>query len=225
MRTYGFTIEGECLVGKSTALKMIKAKENYSGADVFLVPEYFEIGKLSSTSRRDRCDVKRIQDEIMSMEKRRSEIAARYLAVDRNSVVGFDRSFLSCLSYEQAVKQTGGMDGFDYLLDLYRREYLDGNVVLPSQVIHLSAELTTIEYHRQNLLGAGHNDIPPFLQDLRVRRIQNQFTEIKGRELYGEAYFRLSIDNLSSDIVANMCCVHISSAIKIDSINLGYQYA
>lgn len=223
-KTLGFTIEGECLVGKSTALRSIKDREDELNRCVLLVPEYFEVGSLSSTSRSDLTDVKRIQGEIIDIERRRSDLANDKLANQPNGLLGFDRSFFSCLAYELAVRETGGLDGYQYLLEMYEREYVDGNIILPSQVIQFNAHPNTIELHRQIHLQKGHRDIPDFLRDLVVRKIQNEFIADKGKALYRDSYSQIDVDNMSLTSVANDCIRHLNGR-KITDVKLSCLYA
>lgn len=222
-KEFGFTIEGECLVGKSEALKQMRKLSRF---DIYIVPEYFEIGQLTNFSRRDLADVKHIQNEIMELEKRRTDMATTYLARHPTSILGFDRSYLSCLAFEWSMKHHGCLDGYDYLLEKLIRETEDENIILPTQVLHLTANPATIEKRRVVHLSKGHGNVSDFLRDLDVRQTQIKYIREKGIGLYNGAYRQIVTDNLNQKQVAKLCLDHVDNKPEFTRVNLDilYQY-
>lgn len=217
----GFTLEGECFVGKSETLRSMQTQ---SEQNIFVVPEYFEVGRLTSSSRVDSVDVHRIQDEIIGMEKRRTEMAVSYLASHPAAELGFDRSYLSCLAFEQSVRQKGYLDGYYYLLERLIKEFEGGNIILPVCVVHLTAKPDTIEARRSKHLKKGNGDVSGFLRDPEVRHFQTRFINEKGVMIYDNTYFQISTDDLLQEQVAKICLNYTCGRNKSIRINLSVLY-
>lgn len=194
----GFAIEGGCLMGKSEALRTL----SICSTRLYVVPEYFEIGTLSCTSRRDLVDVRRIQDEIVTLEKRRTELALSTKEHFSDSEIGFDRSYLSCLAYEATIGSYGYLSGLTYLAERLCDEVERGNVVLPGRIVHLTGSEETFSDRRRNHLAKGHRDLPAFLLDPKVRQLQDEFIRSSAKNIYGRAYSSVSTDSRSLRQVA-----------------------
>lgn len=220
-KEFGFALEGECFVGKSETLRSMQAQAE---REIYVVPEYFEVGRLSSSSRKDLADIRRIQDEIVGMERKRTDMAVSFLANHPTATLGFDRSYLSCLAFEQSVREKGHIDGYGYLLEKLIMEFEGGNIILPIQVIHLTAKPKTIEMRKSAHLRKGHDDVSEWLRDLEVRQIQNKFINKKGTTLYGKAYCQIPTDNTGQGQVAKICLKFICCGDQSVRVNLHTLY-
>lgn len=221
----GFALEGECYVGKSSTLREIAVTAKRLGQDICVVPEYFEIGSLSSTSRRDVVDTKRIQDEIIDLERRRTELATNRLARNPELILGFDRSFLTCVAFELAKRRCGELDGLDYLMERYIQEFQQGNLLLPAQVIHLVAEPAEILKRRRNHLEKGHRDVSEFLRKPLVVQIHNDFYTQAGTGIFAGSYMRLPVGNKSLEEISEevLTWIHTGTGIYNFDINKIYE--
>lgn len=220
----GFTLEGECYVGKSSTLREVAVVAEQVGKQVFVIPEYFEIGNLSDTSRRDFSDVKRIQNEIVDLEKRRTEMAVDQMANNPELILGFDRSFLTCVAYELSMQKQGEMDGLEYLLERYVQEFQLGNILLPAQVAHLVAEPAEIANRRTKHLKKGHGDVSAFLKDTLVIQVHNDFYRKAGNQIYGESYIKLPVDGKNLRDVAQDVFSWVRTGIGTQSFDINKLY-
>jgi len=203
----GIALEGECLTGKSSVLREMALR--WQHYPFLVIPEYFEIGELSNVSRRDKDDALRIQDELLVIERRRTSMALDFLATHDNGKVGWDRSFLSLLSYEYSMKMAGVIDGFEYLLERIFRLASDEDIILPSQIILLTAKSLTIESRRKAHMAQGHDDVSAQLKDIEIRSWQTEFTRATGKRLYCFGYNEIATDRLTIEKVVSRCVNYI----------------
>ena len=193
--TVGNAIEGESYVGKTTAIEAMKNIESIREKGIIIVPEYSVMGSLPDFPREDTGDIKKSIQQMVDLEKRRTDVLATELARKPGDLVVFDRSPVSCIAFEYAAEKTGYKGASLWLAEAFQKEVEDKNIIIPSGFVHLTADRGAIRDRELNDLSTGHGKIMDFLQDEEVIKTLNEAFAAFGKFLPEQLFLTLDTGN------------------------------
>jgi len=88
----GNAIEGESYVGKSAVIEQAVEIERLRGRGVIAIPEYAVIGQLPKFKREDTSDLIRVVEQMVDLEKKRTDFLINGMKNNSDVLVLWDRS-------------------------------------------------------------------------------------------------------------------------------------
>jgi len=191
----GNAIEGESYVGKTTAIEKIKNIENIKERDIIVVPEYSVIGRLPSFPRMDIDSIKKSIQQMIDLEKKRTDVLAKNLSQKPFASVVFDRGPISCIAFEYAAERNGYKGAALWIAEAFQKEIENKNIIIPGGMIFLTADKGFIEERKVSSLASGHGRIIDFLQDGNVIKTLNEVFKAFGDFLPKQLFLTLDTGN------------------------------
>ena len=197
----GNGLDGESYVGKSTAIETMKNIESLREKGIIIVPEYAVIGKFINFPRETNQDLKNAIKIIIDLEKKRTDILSDGLAKNKESVVLFDRSPISCIAFEHAAEKAGFKGAALWMAEAFQQALGDKKIIVPHGIIHLTASRQVIQKRRKKDLSNGNGEIIDFLKDTDVIKNINYAFNAFGDFLPKQLFLTLNTDNKSTEEV------------------------
>ncbi len=195
----GNAIEGESYTGKTTALETIKNIEKIRERGIIIVPEYGVIGSLPNFPRNDAEDIRKSVEQIIGLEKKRTDIVAAALARNSQDSVLFDRGPISCIAFEHAAEKNGYTGAALWLAEAFQREVEDKNIIVPKGMVHFTADRGVIRDREASDIASGHGRIMDFLRDEEVAKALNEAFAAFGKFLPEQLFLTLDTGNKNPD--------------------------
>lgn len=196
-----FGLEGNSYMGKTTTLELLSEMQECHGNVVVGIPEYSNLATIPAFRREDRSDILKIVNFFLNLERERTDLVNNAItATNQNTVVLFDRTPISLILFEVAIGRTNqGRHATEELSAEFQRAIEDGEIIVPSQIVHLTSTQATFDERRREDLKKGKGDCIPLLLDRITRAIFD-----KGIRLWGEG------------IVQQSChCIHVEHMDEI----------
>lgn len=197
----GNSVEGESCVGKTTVIEKIKNIESIQGHGIIVVPEYSVIGQLPSFPRLSMNNVKESIQQIIDLEKRRTEFIINNLSKNPHDHVIFDRGPISCIAFEYAAEKNGYKGAALWIAEAFQKEIENKNIIVPRGVIHLTADEGFIKEREKMDSSLGKNKIISFLQDSEVIKTLKEAFDSFGEFLPEQLFLTLDTGNKKPDEV------------------------
>lgn len=198
----GDVIEGESYVGKTTTIEALRNVEGIIEKGIIVVPEYSVVGPLPDFAQYTNSDLKKAIQQIIDLEKKRTDKLAKDLAADKSQLVIFDRGPVSCIAFQYAAERHGYKGAALWIAEAFQREIEDKNIIVPNGFIHLTADRSTIKEREAIDLASGHKRIIDFLQDQEVARTLNEAFSSFGKFLPNQLFLTLDTGNKNPQEVA-----------------------
>ena len=190
-------LRGESYVGKSAVIEQAVEIERLRGRGVIAIPEYAVIGQLPKFKREDTSDLIRVVEQMVDLEKKRTDFLINGMKNNSDVLVLWDRSVFSCLAFEIAAKKAGFLDATMMLAEAFQRQITDRNIVVPSGVILLKASPEVIDFRRKIDIAKGKGDIIDFLKNPSViASLNSSFDAISG-VIPEHLFLMLTVDSLT----------------------------
>lgn len=191
----GNAIEGESYVGKTTTIETIKNIKDIREKGIIIVPEYSVVGRLPEFPRETTADIKKSIQRMVDLERIRTDRLAAELARQPSAPVLFDRGPISCIAFEYAAEKNGYKGAALWLAESFQREIEDKNIIIPSGMIHFTADRGVIREREVTDLASGHGRIIDFLREEDVIRALNEAFSAFGRFLPKQLFLTLDTNN------------------------------
>ena len=191
----GNSLEGECYVGKTTTAETMKRLEILRDKGIIIVPEYSVIGPLPAFPRENTDSLKKSIQQMIDLEKRRTDRLATELSCQPEAMVIFDRGPISCIAFEHAAEQSGYQGAALWIAEAFQKEVETKNIIIPQGMIHLTADRGFIREREAADLAAGRGRIMDFLKNEDVIRILNESFTAFGEFLPPQLFLTLDTGN------------------------------
>ena len=161
----GNAIEGESYVGKSTSAEAIREIGELREKGIIVVPEYSVIGPLPNFPRQSIGDLKSAIQQIIDLEKMRTDHLVNELERNKDGTIIFDRGPVSCIAFEYAAERSGYAGATLWMAEAFQNEIENKNIIVPEGAIYLTASRDIIEKRERGSIESGKGKIIDFLKD------------------------------------------------------------
>ena len=199
--TLGNVLEGESYVGKTTTIETMKELKEIRERGIIIVPEYSVIGKLPEFSRETGQDIKKVIQNMIDLERRRTDKLIGDMDGKGGELVIFDRGPISCIAFEYAAEKLGYTGAAIWMAEAFQSEVNDKNIIVPAGMIYLTAPEKIIEQREEAHIAGGHSRILDFLKDKEVIKALNEAFESFSEYLPEQLFLALDTGNKKPDEV------------------------
>ncbi|MCX6808990.1 MAG: hypothetical protein NTW50_05005 [Candidatus Berkelbacteria bacterium] len=198
----GNAVEGESYVGKSTSLEAIREIGELRERGIIIVPEYSVVGPLPTFPRESIGDLKSAIQQIIDLEKMRTDHLLNELEHNKDGTIIFDRGPVSCIAFEYAAERSGYAGATLWMVEAFQNEIENKNIIVPEGVIYLTASKDIIEKRERKSIESGKGRIIDFLRDPGVISSLNEAFAVFGKSASEQFFLTLDTGNKSPDKVA-----------------------
>lgn len=198
----GNAIEGESYVGKTTSIEAMREVGELRERGIIIVPEYAVIGPLPQFPRESMGDLKKAIQQIIDLEKKRTDKLVDDLALQNEGTVIFDRGPVSCIAFEYAAEKTGYKGAALWMAEAFQNEIENKNIIVPQGEIYLTASKEIIEKREAEDIKKGHGRIIDFLRDPKVVEALNKAFAAFGKFLPEQLFLTLDTGNRTPNEIA-----------------------